>query len=65
MIEIIGDLALLGVALALLVAFSYMYITGSFTAIESSPWRFWLEIGLFIAIICLSVNRLLDDLHKG
>ncbi len=63
--NLLGDSALIGAAVALLVVFGYMRVTGRFIAIEPNPWYFWSEIILFIGMLALGIERVVAHLRGG
>ena len=62
--EFIADIALIGAALALLVAFIIIGIRGVYTAVDENPYIWGAEVALFLLILGLGIERLVNDIKK-
>ena len=61
MIEIIGDLIIIGCGAAFAWAFFTMFITGNYLVFESNPIILAAEMILSVVIIVVGISRLQDD----
>lgn len=63
-IEMLGNLLLMGCACAGLYIFLSIMITGGYMAVERNSAILYAEIGLFALVLIVSINRTIDDWRK-
>ena len=62
--EILLDLAAIGCAAALLVAFGIILFLGGYEAVEPSNIILYSEIGVCAVILGIAIERLVDDIRR-